>query len=151
MGVSLTPRELDVMAILWRLGEGSVRDVRDRLDETLAYTSVLSVLQLLEQKGHVGHRKEGRAYRYFPLIEPEEAGETVLERMLGTVYGNSPVRLVAHLVESRTLSDEDVERIRTLLDDQGTDPPGDGTAKGGSGGSGTPDEDDRDDDGEGRA
>lgn len=116
MGITLTPRELDVMAILWRLGDGSVQDVRDRLDEDLAYTSVLSVLQLLEQKGHVGHRKEGRAYRYFPLVEPEEAGETMLDRVLDTLYESSPVRLVAHLVDSRRLSGEDVERIRALLD-----------------------------------
>lgn len=130
MGITLTPRELDVMAILWRVGEGSVQDVRERLDEELAYTSVLSVLQLLEQKGHVGHRKEGRAYRYFPLVEPEAAGETMLDRVLDTLYGNSPVKLVAHLVESRRLGPEDAERIRALLEEHGATEPGENAEAG---------------------
>lgn len=118
MGVSLTPRELDVMAILWRLGEASVQDVRDRLESDLAYTSVLSALQLMEQKGHVDHRREGRSYRYFPLIEAEEVGDTLLERLLETLYRKSPVRLVAHLVESQEVDDEELRRIRELLDER---------------------------------
>lgn len=118
MGVSLTPRELDVMAILWRLGEASVQDVRDRLDSDLAYTSVLSALQLMEQKGYVDHRREGRSYRYFPLIEAEEVGDTLLERLLETLYRKSPVRLVGHLVESQEVDDEELRRIRELLDER---------------------------------
>lgn len=124
MGVSLTPRELDVMAILWRLGEASVQDVRDRLESDLAYTSVLSALQLMEQKGYVDHRREGRSYRYFPLIEAEEVGDTLLERLLETLYRKSPVRLVGHLVESQEVDDEELRRIREVLDErlQGNEP-----------------------------
>ena len=60
------PRELAVMSVLWRLGSANVSEVRDALEEDLAYTSVLSALQTLEEKGFVRHESEGRAYRYFP-------------------------------------------------------------------------------------
>jgi BlaI family transcriptional regulator, penicillinase repressor len=68
------PRELEVMSILWRLGSATVAEARDALDEPLAYTSVLSALQTLEEKGYVRHEPEGRAYRYFPTIGAERAG-----------------------------------------------------------------------------
>ena len=60
------PRELEVMSILWRLGSATVAEVREALDEELAYTSVLSALQTLEEKGYVRHEPHGRAYRYLP-------------------------------------------------------------------------------------
>ena len=72
--IYFTPRELDVMSILWREGSATVAEVREALGEGLAYTSVLSALQTLEEKGFVGHEPEGRAYRYHPLVEPERAG-----------------------------------------------------------------------------
>ena len=68
MHVTFTDRELDVMAVLWTQGASTVADVRDRLDDPLAYTTVLSVLRTLEAKGYVGHVEEGRAHRYHPLV-----------------------------------------------------------------------------------
>lgn len=118
MGVSLTPRELDVMSVLWELSEATVHDVRQRLDDDLAYTSVLSVLQLLERKGYVGHGTEGRAYRYFPTVAPEAAGESVLRRALETVYRNSPVRLLANLIDADAVNGEELRRMRELLDER---------------------------------
>ena len=69
-----TDRELDVMAVLWDRGDATVAEVQERLSDDLAYTTVLTVLRTLEEKGHVGHREEGRAYRYHPLVERAEAG-----------------------------------------------------------------------------
>ena len=69
--ISFTPRELDVMSILWRGGSGTVTEVREGINEDLAYTSVLSALQTLEEKGFVRHEPEGRADRYFPPVAPE--------------------------------------------------------------------------------
>ena len=66
--VYFPPRELEVMSILWRLGPATVAEVREALDEPLAYTSVLSALQTLEEKGFVSHEAEGRAYRYKALV-----------------------------------------------------------------------------------
>lgn len=64
MSTHLTNSEIDVMAVLWKLGSATVSEVRERLEKSLAYTSVLTVLRALESKGHVRHEEEGRAFRY---------------------------------------------------------------------------------------
>jgi predicted transcriptional regulator len=112
----LTQRELDIMSALWELGEATVNDVRERVDPTLAYTSVSSMIRMLELKGYVSHRKgEGKTHVYFPVIDPESAGESALGRLLDKIYGGSPIKLLAHLVEQRKLSDGELARMRDLL------------------------------------
>lgn len=112
-----TDRELDVMAVLWELGRATVADVRDRLSDRLAYTTVLTVLRTLEEKGHVSHEEgPGRAYLYHPLVEREEAGSSALGRLVDRVFGGSPELLLTQLVSERDLSDEELERMRRLLD-----------------------------------
>ena len=112
----LTDRELDVMSILWQLGSGTVGEVRERLTDDLAYTSVLWVLQTLDEKGFVRHEQEGRAYRYHPLIKPEDAGESALSRILDKVFNGSAELLLAQLVGERKLSPKELGRMRDLLD-----------------------------------
>ncbi|MEX2571595.1 MAG: BlaI/MecI/CopY family transcriptional regulator [Gemmatimonadota bacterium] len=116
--ISFTPRELDVMSILWRRGSGTVAEVREELGEDLAYTSVLSALQTLEEKGYVDHRPEGRAYRYTPRVEPEEAGGSALARIRNAVYQGSAERLFAQLVGDRGLSRAELERMRLILSER---------------------------------
>lgn len=112
----LTPRELDVMSALWELGEATVGEVRERVDPSLAYTSVSTMVRLLETKGYVSHRKgEGKTHVYFPTVRPERAGESALGRVLDKIYGGSPIKLLAHLVEQRALSDAELARMRALL------------------------------------
>ncbi len=113
--ISFTPRELDVMSILWRGGSGTVSEVREALDEELAYTSVLSALQTLEEKGFVRHEPEGRAYRYFPTVAPENAGRSALARIREAVFQGSAERMFAQLVSDRKLKREELERMRRLL------------------------------------
>ena len=112
----LTDRELDVMSILWRTGSGTVSEVRAELADALAYTTVLWVLQTLEEKGHVRHEKEGRAYRYFPVMEKEEAGGGALGRLMDKVFHGSAAMLLAQLVSERQLPPEELRRMRDLLD-----------------------------------
>ena len=112
----LTHRELDVMSLLWRHGSGTVSEVRERLGEPLAYTTVLWVLQTLEEKGHVRHEKEGRAYRYFPVMEQEEAGGNVLGRLVDKVFHGSAAMLLAQLVGERHVPADELKRMRDLLD-----------------------------------
>ena len=113
--IYFTPRELDVMSILWRAGSGTVSEVRDGLREELAYTSVLSALQTLEEKGYVRHEPEGRAYRYFPLVEPDRAGGSALARIRDAIFHGSAERMFAQLVSDRRLPREELERMRRLL------------------------------------
>ncbi|HWH52974.1 MAG TPA: BlaI/MecI/CopY family transcriptional regulator [Gemmatimonadaceae bacterium] len=109
------PRELAVMSVLWRLGSASVSDVRDALEEELAYTSVLSALQTLEEKGYVRHEAEGRAYRYFPTVEAERAGGSALSRIRDSIFHGSAERMFAQMVADKKLSKKELEQMRQLL------------------------------------
>jgi len=109
------PRELEVMSILWRLGSATVADVRDALDEPLAYTSVLSALQTLEEKGYVRHEPEGRAYRYFPTVAAERAGTSALARIRESIFQGSAERMFAQIVSDKRLPRAELERMRRLL------------------------------------
>lgn len=112
------PRELEVMSILWRLGSASVTEVRELLEEDLAYTSVLSALQTLEEKGYVRHEPEGRAYRYYPLVEAERAGGSAIARIRDAIFHGSAERMFAQMVSDRKLGREELERMRRLLSDR---------------------------------
>ncbi|HEY2064376.1 MAG TPA: BlaI/MecI/CopY family transcriptional regulator [Gemmatimonadaceae bacterium] len=113
--VYFPPRELEVMSVLWRLGSATVSDVREQLEEDLAYTSVLSALQTLEEKGYVRHEPEGRAYRYFPVVEAERAGGSALARIRDAIFHGSAERMFAQLVADRGLKKHELERMRRLL------------------------------------
>ena len=116
MRITFTDRELDVMAVLWSRGSATVAEVRERLPDDLAYTTVLSVLRTLEEKGHVGHRGEGKAHRYFPLVERRVAGRSALARLIDTVFNGSPELLLTQLVSDRDLSEDQIKKLRRLMD-----------------------------------
>ena len=92
-----TERELDVMAVLWDSGSGTVAEVKDGIEDELAYTTVLTILRTLEDKGYVDHAEEGRAHRYHPLVSREEAQASHLERLLRKLFHNSPSLLLDRL------------------------------------------------------
>lgn len=118
MEVSFTERELDVMSVLWELGAATVAEVRERLQDELAYTTVLTVLRTLEEKGHVGHAEEGKAYRYHPLVERQTAGRSALRRITRRLFKDSPALLLTQLVSDRRLPEEELRRMRRLLDER---------------------------------
>ena len=112
------PRELAVMSILWRMGSATVAEVRDALEESLAYTTVLSALQTLEEKGYVAHEAEGRAYRYRALVAAEKAGDSALARVRESIFQGSAKKLFAHFVSDDKLSRAELERMRRLLSER---------------------------------
>lgn len=114
--VVFTDRELDLMAVLWERGPSTVADVRGGIRDPLAYTTVLTILRTLEEKGHVGHEAEGRAYRYYARVERGEARVSAVERITKKLFAGSTETLLTHLVSDQELSDEQLERIRRLLD-----------------------------------
>ena len=115
MEIAFTDRELDVMAVLWERGSATVAEVREQLDDVLAYTTVLTMLRILEEKGYVRHEDEGRAHRYFPLVERQAAGQSALRRVVRKLFGGSPELLLTQLVSDRDVTDDDVRRMRELL------------------------------------
>ena len=117
MATSFTDRELDVMSALWQLGSGTVAEVREALGEETGYTTVLKILQILEEKGAVRHEAEGRAYRYHAGVAAEDAGGPALRRVLDKIFLGSAEMLLAHLVGERDLSPAEIERMQRLLDE----------------------------------
>ena len=115
MQISFTDRELDVMNVLWDVGPATVAEVRERIADDLAYTTVLTILRTLEQKGYVSHTEDGRAHRYKPLVKREVAGRTALRRLVDKVFDGSPELLLTQLVSDKNLSDEELRRLRKLL------------------------------------
>jgi BlaI family transcriptional regulator, penicillinase repressor len=115
--VTFSDRELDIMSVLWREGSGTVSEVRESLGDDVGYTTVLKILQILEEKGHVRHEREGRAYRYFPTVGPEEAGRTALGRIVNKIFHGSAELTLARLVSDRSLSAEELRRMRRMLED----------------------------------
>ncbi len=103
------------MSVLWRLGSATVTDVKDALGEELAYTSVLSALQTLEEKGYVRHESEGRAYRYFATVEAERAGGSALARIRDAIFQGSAERMFAQMVSDKRLSKTELQRMRKML------------------------------------
>lgn len=123
-----TDRELDIMGVLWRHGSGTVAEVREALGTDVGYTTVLKLLQILEEKGAVRHESEGRAYRYFPLTEADAAGGPALRRLIDTVFSGSAELALARLVSEADPTAAELARMRRLLEaldgsdeDAGTD------------------------------
>ncbi|MEM1005503.1 MAG: BlaI/MecI/CopY family transcriptional regulator [Pseudomonadota bacterium] len=114
----LTEVELEFMNELWALGQGSVRDVLDRLppDRNLAYTSGATILRILDEKGFVESRKDGKALIYRPLLEKDRYQVRSLQNLSRTLFDNTPASLVARLVDDEGLSETDLEDIRALVE-----------------------------------
>ena len=124
--LSLGERELDIMAIIWELGSGTVGEVRERLPVTLAYTPVLTILRNLEAKGFLSHEEEGKAHRYFPTVDQRAAQQTALARLVDSLFHGSAEQLLARLVADHDLNAADLRRLARHL---GERPPGKRGAK----------------------
>src|SRR5512133_3809731 len=118
MNISFTDRELDVVAVLWQHGSGTVSEVKEGLSDELAYTTVLTILRTLEEKGFVSHIAEGKAHRYLPAVSQDLAGKSALSRLLDKIFAGSPDMLLTQLVSDQSLGDDDLRRLRKLLDDR---------------------------------
>ena len=116
MEIVLYERELEVMEVLWERGSATVAEVREALEDEMAYTTVLTVLRRLEEKGFVAHDEEGRAHRYRPLVERAQARESALERLTKKLFQGSPELLLTHLVSQKKLSEAELRRLRDLVE-----------------------------------
>jgi predicted transcriptional regulator len=114
---TLTEAELRLMDVLWKRGEATVGEVVDALgDPPLAYNTVLTTLRILEAKGYIGHRSEGRAFVYAAKVGRSEARSNVIAYVLSRFFDNSPRALMLQLLDDDTLDDADAARIRQLLE-----------------------------------
>ena len=114
----MTERELDLMTVLWDRGPSTVAQVRESLTDDLAYTTVLTLLRVMEEKGLVSRVEEGRAHRYSPCVERAEARSSALRRMTLRLFGGEPEVLLTRLVEDEAWSEGELQRMRALLDER---------------------------------
>ena len=116
---TLTEAELRLMKILWRRGESAVTDLVAAMPEgePLAYNSVLTTIRILEQKGYVEHRQEGRAFVYWPCVAEEEASRSEVRHVLSRFFGNSREQLLLSLLGDEEISTEELQRLRAAIRD----------------------------------
>ena len=114
---TLTPAELRLMKILWTRGESAVSDLAAAAaeDGPLAYTSVLTTVRILEQKGYVMHRQLGRAFLYSPCVAEYEASRSEIRHVLERFFGNSRERLVLSLLGDEELTAEELKRLKERI------------------------------------
>jgi predicted transcriptional regulator len=115
--ITLTEAELRLMKMLWSRGDSAVSDLVAAMPEgeTLAYTSVLTTIRILEQKGYVVHRQEGRAFVYSPCVEEHEAGRSEIRHMMHRFFGNSRERLLLSLLGDDEIDPEELRRLKEAI------------------------------------
>ena len=114
----LTTVELEFMMVLWRIGKGTVRDVLEILNrrEKRAYTSVATILKVLDEKGYVVSAKQDRTFVYSPALGKEEYERRTLKSISNTLFDGAPTALVARLVDDEDISEETIQEIRDIID-----------------------------------
>ena len=115
--ITLTEAELRLMKLLWQRGESAVGDLVAAMPEgeALAYNSVLTTIRILEQKGYVEHRQEGRAFVYKPSVAEHEASRSEVRHVLSRFFGNSRERLLLSLLGDDDLSPQELERLKEAI------------------------------------
>jgi predicted transcriptional regulator len=114
---TLTEAELRLMKILWERGESAVGELVAAMPDgtALAYNSVLTTIRILEQKGYVQHRQEGRAFLYIPCVAEQEASRSEIRHMMQRFFGNSRERLLLSLLGDDEVTPEELQRLREAI------------------------------------
>ena len=112
----LSRRERQIMDVLFEQGEASAQDVLDKMPNPPGYSSVRVMLRILEEKGHVRHRKDGRKFVYTPTVAPEKAEKSALKHVLHTFFGGSAPRAMAALLDTEDLTQADLDTLANLIE-----------------------------------
>jgi BlaI family penicillinase repressor len=112
---TFTDREIEIMKIVWEMGEATAREIQARLSGERHYNSVMTIIRVLEAKGHLTHRAEGKSYVYRARHAPHKARRRALGHLIDHVFAGSAASLVLQLVETGDLTEEDLQDIRRQL------------------------------------
>ena len=117
--LTLTEAELPLMNVLWTRGESSVSDVLEALpaNPPPAYSTVLTTLRILEDKGYVKHKKDGRAFLYLPKVPREQAQQSALRQLISRFFENSAEQLLLNVLKNEKLSAAELERLRRMIEE----------------------------------
>jgi predicted transcriptional regulator len=122
MKKSLTPlgeSEMEILHHVWEMGEATVAEVQEKIlaSRKVAYTTVMTIMKNLNDKGFLKYRKQGVTYVYSAAIEPENVQSSLISNLINKVFKGSPSALVQTLVKAENLNNEDLQAIRKLIDD----------------------------------
>jgi BlaI family transcriptional regulator, penicillinase repressor len=109
---TFTDKELEIMRVVWELGEASARQIQEKLAGEQHYNSVMTIIRVLERKKHLTHREDGRAHIYRATVSPDKARTRVLKHLVKHLFDGSAASLVLNLVETGDLTAEDLAIIR---------------------------------------
>jgi predicted transcriptional regulator len=117
----LTATELEMMNVIWRIGPCSVARVMEQLSPTrgLAYTSVSTIVRILEQKGYVTSERAGRGHLYSAAVAKEDYQAVSLRHLMDNVFEGTPTLMVKRLLDSNALTEEELSQIKSLLRKKG--------------------------------
>jgi len=112
-----TPAELEILGMIWEHGPGTVREVMERLGDERAYTSVMSLMNVMTEKGLLGQRPRGRAYEYSAKVTREKTRGRMLGDLLSRAFAGSASALVSHLLEEAGCDEKELDEIsRTIAE-----------------------------------
>jgi len=117
ISTKLTAQQIDIMKVVWQLGEATVRDVYEalRAQRPIAYTTVMTTMKTMEARGHLKKRTEGRAHVYRAVEAQNRALGKIVKDFLDRVFNGSAEPLLAHLVRERRLSEKDLEAVTRMI------------------------------------
>ena len=117
---TLTESELRLMEILWNRGPASVGDVVENLPmrKKLAYSTVLTTMRILEEKGYIRHEKQGRAFIYTPIVNRDSARRSAVRFVVSRFFEDSPELLVQNILENAEIDSQELERLRRMLEEK---------------------------------
>jgi len=114
----LTELELQLMHVIWRKGSATVQDIRDALshERPLAYTSISTMMSILEKKGYVTHETVGRTYVYTPVVERNRAQRSLVHNLLQRLFHGSPALLMLNIIATEDISPPELDHVRRAID-----------------------------------
>jgi BlaI family penicillinase repressor len=113
---NLSKRERQIMDIIYRRGTATAAEVQTDLKDDLSYSAVRTMIRILEEKGHLRHELRGKLYLYSPIVPREQAVKSALRGLLETFFNNSPEAAVAALLETESITGEDLAKIALLIE-----------------------------------
>lgn len=116
--IILTRQELQIMKVIWSLGTATVKDVCDIMSQTkaVAYTTILTLMGILEEKGALTHSRSGRAFLFRPILSRRQATRNQMRDVIARFFDGNPERLMGDVLENEALDPDQLESVRTLLD-----------------------------------
>ena len=112
-----TELELEILKVVWQREPTTVREVRDALAEVrdLAYTTVMTVMSIMADKGYLKRKKDGRSYVYEAVYREQKASRNMLQDVIDRVFGGSATAVMQHLLETSDIDDDELKQIRSLI------------------------------------